>query len=314
MHAYFSVFYEVTTRCRFRPPSACSAERHQTGQLPTHCLVSAPTAIALASVIYVDFVYVTVYNTSMKASDNISGLAELASSQWGMFTTAQAESEGVSRVQLGRMSRDGRIEPMARGTYRFASAGDTEHAELKAAWLSLLPGKTAYDRLKARPRDCVAAGRTAATLLGDTELHPEPYCFAASQGRRTTRADVRLLPWPVEERDITTIDGIPTTSPEKTVADLVRLKEDPSLVANFVEGMAARGHIFDRRRCTELLAPLAARNGYRKGDGESFAADVVGRNASPAMLRLSERQVAGIEAWTGGADAPPLKQEGRHGS
>lgn len=100
------------------------------------------------------------------------------------------------------------------------------------------------------------------------------------------------------------IDGVPTTSPEKTVADLVRLKEDPSLVANFVEGMASRGHIFDRRRCGELLTPLAARNGYRKGDGESFAADIVGKNASPAMLGLYKRQVAGIEAWADGANAP----------
>ena len=240
----------------------------------------------------------------MKTNKNISSLTELASSQWGMFTTAQAASEGVSRVQLGRMSNDGRIEPMARGTYRFASAGDTEHAGLKAAWLSLLPSKTAYDRLRARPRDYVAAGRTAAALLGDTELHPEPYCFITDRGKRTTRADVRLLPWPVEERDVTTIDGIPTTSPERTVADLVRLREDPSLVANFVEGMASRGHIFDRRRCAALLAPLAARNGYRKGDGESFSADVVGKSASPAMLRLSKRQITGIEAWAYGADAP----------
>ncbi len=241
----------------------------------------------------------------MKTSKNISALTELASSQWGMFTTAQAASEGVSRVQLGRMSNDGRIEPMARGTYRFASAGDTENAGVKAVWLSLLPSKTAYDRLRTRPRDCVAAGRTAAVLLGDTELHPEPYCFATCRGRRTARADVHLLPWPAEERDVTIIDGIPATSPERTVADLVRLREDPSIVANFVEGMASRGHVFDRRRCTELLTPLAARNGYRKGDGESFAADVVGKNASPAMLRLSKRQIAGIETWAGGVDTPP---------
>ena len=251
---------------------------------------------------YVDFVYKYVYNISMKTSKNISALIELASSQWGMFTTAQAVLEGVSRVQLGRMSSDGRIEPMARGTYRFTSAGDTEYAGIKAAWLSLLPNKTAYDRLRARPRDCTVAARTAAALLGDTELHPEPYCFVTGLGRRTTRADVCLLPWPVEEHDVVVIDGLPTTSPERTMADLVRLREDPSLVANFVEGMASRGYIFDRRRCTELLAPLAARNGYSKGDGESFAADIVGRNASSAMLRLMKRQIDGIEVWAVGAD------------
>ena len=248
-------------------------------------------------VFHVVFVYISVYNISMKVSKNISALTELAFGQWGMFTAAQAVSEGVSRVQLGRMSSDGRIEPMARGTYRFATAGDTGYVGLKAAWLSLQPNRTAHDRLRARPRDCVVAGRTAAVLLGDTELHAEPYCFAVGRGKRTTRADIRLLPWSVEECDVTIIDGVPTASAERTVADLVRLKEDPSLIANFVEGMASRGYIFDRRKCVELLAPLAARNGYRKGDGESFAMDVVGKNASAAMLRLSKRQIAGIGAW-----------------
>lgn len=244
----------------------------------------------------------------MKTNENISALTELASSQWGMFTTAQAASEGVSRTQLGRMSEDGRIEPLARGTYRFTAAGDTAHAGTKAAWLSLSPGKSAYERLKARPRDYVAAGRTAAVLLGDTDLHAEPYCFTTNHGKRTTRADIRLLPWPADKRDAVMVDGIPTTTPERTVADLVRMREDPSLVANFVAEMASRGHIFDRERCTELLAPLAARNGYRKGDGESFAMDVVGRSASPEMLRRSERQIAGIKAWTGSADATSSKE------
>lgn len=234
----------------------------------------------------------------MKINENISTLAELASSQWGMFTAAQAIAIGVSRVQLGRMSSDGRVESLARGTYRFASAGDTMHSGVKAVWLSLFPGKTAYERLKARPRDCVVAGRTAAVLLGDTDLHAEPYCFAVGPGKRTTRLDIRLLPWSVGERDVVIVDGVPISSPERTVADLVRLREDPSLLANFVTGMASRGHVFDRERAAELLAPLAARNGYRKGDGESFAEGIIGKNASAAMLSRARQQIEGIEMWT----------------
>lgn len=256
---------------------------------------------------FVDFVYLYVYNIGMKRSENISALIELASSQWGMFTTAQAASEGVSRVQLGRMSSDGRIEPMARGTYRFASAGDVAHAGLKAAWLSLLPSKTAYERLRERPRDCMVAGRTAAVLLGDTDLHAEPYCFATEPNRRTTRTDIQLLPWIIDECDVLIADGIPVTSPERTVADLVRLREDPSLLANFVAGMGSRGYIFDRKRSAELLAPLAARNGYRKEDGDTFAENIIGRNVSDVMLNLVKKQIKGIETWTS-ANSPTTKR------
>lgn len=234
----------------------------------------------------------------MKTFENINSLAELASTQWGMFTSAQALAEGVSRTQLSRMLNDGRIEKMTRGTYRFTTAGDSPNVGAKAAWLSLFPSKTAYDRLKERPRDSVFVGRTAATLLGDTDLHEQPYHLATGKNKRTVRTDMRLYPWSVNERDIATADGLPVTSPERTVADLVRLREDPSLLGNFVAGMAARGHIFDLERLSTLLAPLAARNGHQKGNGRAFAQNILNNNAVEPMLKRANEQQQKIESLT----------------
>ena len=79
-------------------------------------------------------------------------------------------------------------------------------------------------------------------------------------------------------------DGLPTTSFERTAFDLLRLNEDPSLVDGFMRDAASnRAHTFDFERLSKLLAPIASRYGFPKG-GESFAADLILRNASGVLV------------------------------
>lgn len=233
------------------------------------------------------FIHIFVYNIDMTKTGNIESLVELASSQWGLFTSAQALREGVSRTQLSRMSADGRVEATSYATYRFTTGEETAYCSIKSAWLSLFPKATAYDRLRARPRDAVVACRTAASMHGDTELHETPFAFAVANGGRTTRSDVTLHSWRIEECDIIIIEGLPVASVERTVADLVRTNEDPSLMGNFITGVCSRGHVVDESRLAELLAPLASRNGYAKGDGASFARRLVSDHAAEAQARFA---------------------------
>ena len=222
----------------------------------------------------------------MPNRDNIEQVIELASSQWGLFTTAQALAAGASRTQLSRLAANGRIESTSYGVYRMADGEETQHAATKAAWLSIFPKETAYDRLRSQPRDAVVTGRTAACLHGDTELNESPFTFAVSNGKRTARKDIVLHPWPIDERDVVIIDGLPTASVERTIADLVRTNEDPSLVGDFIVGICRRGHIIDEARLSELLSPLAARNGFKKGDGASFARKLVSDYADSVQMQL----------------------------
>ena len=221
----------------------------------------------------------------MPNRDNIEQVFELASSQWGLFTTAQALANGASRTQLSRLAANGRIESTSYGVYRMADGEETQHAVAKAAWLSIFPKETAYDRLRSRPRDAIVTGRTAACLHGDTELRESPFTFAISSSKRTARKDIELHPWPIDERDVVIIEGLPTASVERTISDLVRSNEDPSLVGNFITGVCRRGHIIDEARLAELLSPFAARNGYKKGDGVSFARKLVMEFAEDAQVQ-----------------------------
>ena len=223
----------------------------------------------------------------MPNRENIENVFELASSQWGLFTTAQALATGASRTQLSRLVARGRIEPASYGVWRLADGEETPHAAVKAAWLSLYPRQTAYDRLRERPRDAVVAGRTAACMHDDAGFYESPFSFDVTSPKRTVRDTIALRPWPVDERDVVIIEGLPVTSIERTVADLIREREDPSLAGSFVTGVCSRGHVVDEQRLADLLTPLAARNGLTRGDGAAFARKLVSDYAADAQVQFA---------------------------
>ena len=222
----------------------------------------------------------------MKKSSHISDLETLAASQWGMFTTAQAQALGVRRNQISRLVDSLRAEPMCYGVYRFTAGAEADMADVKAAWLSVFPEKTAYDRLSTKHHDAIAVGRTAAYALGAGDFLPMPYTFALSRRKQTSREDIRFLLCSVDDSDVVYIDGIPATSFERTVYDLVRLDEDPDLVGKFIQdAVRKKGHVFDREKMSDLLAPLAARNGFSPRDGRSFADSLIADNAAEIQVK-----------------------------
>lgn len=226
----------------------------------------------------------------MKKSQNMTDLENLAASQWGLFTTAQAQGFHLLRNQVSRMVDSGKVEPMGYGVYRFTAGAETGFAEIKAAWLLVYPKEFAYDRLRKRPYDAVVAGRTAAAMHDIGDFYASPYTFAVSERKQTNRDDMRYLQRSIDDKDIVFIDDLPVTSVERTVADLVKSGEDPDHVDKLMRDASGKsGHVFDRARLSELLSPLASRNGYEKRDGESFAADLISRNAAGNQMENAER-------------------------
>lgn len=214
----------------------------------------------------------------MKYGSSIEALQNEASSQWGLFTAARAQRIGVSRKQLNRMVNDGRIEQLCYGTYRFTIGEETPSVAIKAAWLSSFPKEPAWERAKKDMPDAVVAGRTATVLHDAGDFYATPYTFIIEKGKRTARKDIQFLPWKIEKQDIVFIDDLPTTSVERTIADLIRLHEDMSLVEDFMRQIGAQRTSIDHERLSHLLAPLAARNGFARNDGTSFADDLIKRN------------------------------------
>lgn len=152
-----------------------------------------------------------------------------------MFTTAQAQELGIRRNQVSRMVNALRVEPICYGVYRFVAGAQPLQADLKAEWLSIFPKQTAAERLALRPYDAVLAGTTAAFALDTGNFHASPYTFIVSRRRQTSRENIRYLHCRLSEIDVMLCDGIPTTSFERTVYDLLRLYEDPDHVDKFME-------------------------------------------------------------------------------
>ncbi len=205
----------------------------------------------------------------MKSRDVMRLLDELSASQWGMVTTAQAAAHGVPRLDLSRLCQSRHLERLAHGVYRDAGAPSEEFESLRAAWLAADPSHTAEQRLGDFAGGVVVMGGSAASLHGVGDLPADRHEFSAPVRRQTQRREVSYRQRQLEPGDVTLAHGLPVTTIERTIADLVEDRTDLSLVAEVLRD-AAQSRQFDTERLTELLSPLAARNHLRKDDGDAL--------------------------------------------
>lgn len=189
-------------------------------------------------------------------SDLIAAVNRLAAGQWGLLTAAQARQHNISATQLNRLVGAGVLERVQHGVYASAAAPDLLR-ELRAAWLALAPEMTAEERLRDPAATGVVSHTSAASLheLGDL-LSDVPEVTVAH--RKQTRLAMRIHRGTLNPDDITIVDGLPTTTPERTVADLLRDGHETSHVAQALADALSRDSIELDRLALEL-APLAHR-------------------------------------------------------
>lgn len=202
----------------------------------------------------------------MKAREALQVLAEVMESQWGMVTSAQARVRGVSLMNLTRLTESGDLVRLAHGVYRSASAPSEEHEDLRAAWLAADPQRLAFERIAENPGSVVVSGESAARVHGIGDLRALVSEFTTPMRKQTQRQDVHYRMRVLPDQDVIVRVGLPVTTPERTIVDLVENREDLSLVAAALRDADRQFHL-DMSRLEDLLAPLAARNGHRKGDG-----------------------------------------------
>lgn len=199
------------------------------------------------------------------AASVVSGVA---AGQWGLLTTAQAEAAGVSRSSLARMCERGDLERVGQGVYVLAGAEDALTA-LRAAWLSLAPTLTPEERLAEIPVGAVVSHASAAALHKLGDLPHDVAEFIVPELRRTIRAGIRLHQAHPEAADVTMVEGLPVTTIERTVADLLSSRKhgDPEHIARIVGDALIEARL-DVDRLADLLEQLASR--YKQPDGEAF--------------------------------------------
>ncbi len=189
-------------------------------------------------------------------------ISELATGQWGLLTTAQAKAAGVSRAQLSRYAASGVLERLVRGVYVFAAATD-RFTHLKAVWLALVPSQRLEERLGDAALGGVISHASAAHLhrLGDLPADLPEITFAT---RKQTRLRARLHQRDLTPGEITVVEGLPVTTIERTVVDLLLDGHEEEHVATII-GQALQQGRTSKAAMAAALEALARKHRYASG-------------------------------------------------
>ena len=199
----------------------------------------------------------------MKKIEAIRAINDIAASQRGLFTAAQAQAAGVGRYVLSRLESLGNVERLAKGVYRMGGAPSTREEDVLAVWLSINPGR--------RPGEFpseeapVAMGATAAWLLELGEIGPTPYEFCMPRRKQTKRPGLVIRKRSLDPKDVMIVAGIPATRPARTVVDLIDCGEDLSLVASVLADALDRGLVDDEGALRERIDARSPKCGLPKG-------------------------------------------------
>lgn len=203
------------------------------------------------------------------ADTTLAKLGEIAERRWGLVTTAQADDAGVSRKQLSRMASNGALERVTQGVYRMAGAPPHQHEAIYATWLAL--GGSTSRRTPAGVAPVVASGQTAAVIHGIGDFLLDGLDFIVPSRKGTRLPDVRLRIRALTRSEVIPVDGLPTLTVERTIADLVAIGTDTSLVADAVRDAVRSGKLTTPNTLTTYLSPVAQR---QRTDGLSLANDL----------------------------------------
>jgi predicted transcriptional regulator of viral defense system len=146
-------------------------------------------------------------------------LLAIAEDQDGYFALKDAVAAGVLAPLVMQLYRRGRLERVTRGVYRLARFPASPRADL---WTAVL-----WARGNASVR-AVLSGETALLLHGGTDVNPNLIHVTLPKRSRIERkppAPIKLHFADFDSADIDLIEGLPVTSPARTLHDL---RADPA--------------------------------------------------------------------------------------
>lgn len=179
-------------------------------------------------------------------------IASLAARQHGVVTRSQLLAEGLTRRMVESRVRSRRLRPLHRGVYLLGSLRaslEPEHSREMAAVLACGPGAVLSHRSAAWIWELLPRPSAAAPVEVTVPRRARP----RRPGIRTRRSD-RLSP-----DEATVLDGLPVTSPGRTLRDLstrIATRELSRAAAR-----AERRGLIDARGLSELVARHRGRPG-----------------------------------------------------
>jgi very-short-patch-repair endonuclease len=174
-------------------------------------------------------------------------MAELARRQYGVVSATQLAEFGFPPRTITRWMQDGKLHRLHRGVYAVGHEALSWEGRLLAAVLSNEPA--------------VASHRTAAWIWGLLRTRPGTFHLTAPTRRHRKKLVVVHFAR-LEAEDVGTVNGIPVTSPARTVLDLAPDESRRDL--GRLLRRADDNELLDRRRFEGLLARASGHPGRAK--------------------------------------------------
>lgn len=240
----------------------------------------------------------------MRAVEALETLELVGSGQWGLVTTAQGAQNGVSRVWMQRLCRQGALQRVRNGVYALPSALSGPLQDIRAAWLQASATRAAT-RQGGEENMAVVSGVSAAVVHQLGELVTSTYEFSTPGRRQTSQQDVRFQQRALDIDDIVWVEGLPVTSVPRTIQDLTESAIDFDHLATVVSDALGQSEVsapeiaralnqrapaYAARDGHELLARLLARTGASRSVTPTLSPDLL-----EAMRSTAETMTPGRE-------------------
>lgn len=196
-------------------------------------------------------------------------LGRYTAEQWGMVTARQARLLGVNDVTLHRLKRAGFLEVVRRGVYAATASAVSTARDEQAAWLSLRPEVAGWERQKLDPDGGVISHQSAARLHGLGDLANDRVEMTVPRRRTKRDPGVWLHQSELTDAEVTVIDGLPITTPSRTICDLLDRHIDASHIATIIRQAVESGQV-QLDELAERIGPYARRYGTRHLDGTAL--------------------------------------------
>lgn len=209
----------------------------------------------------------------MDCLDALAKLGRVTAEQWGLVTAEQAEQTGVDASLLGTLTRAGVLTVVEEGVFQLAGAPLPAHMDIKVAWLRLKPGVPAWSRLDGSSG--VVSHSSACRLhgLGDLPAGTVELLTTPDTAQVGAGADVRLhADTDLDPAQITVVDGLPVTTAERTITDLLAAGQDGGHVGGVVADAVRRG-LVGRGTLAANVAPFAPEYGL---PADASGSDLIG--------------------------------------
>jgi predicted transcriptional regulator of viral defense system len=203
-------------------------------------------------------------------------LGKHTAEQWGMVTARQARLLGVDGVTVHRLKEAGLLELVRRGVYAVTSAGPSQVRDEQAVWLSLRPDVAGWNRPKLDPDGAVISHRSAARLYGLGEFVNDRVELTVPRRRTMRDSTVVIHRAKLTNADVTVIDGLPVTTPLRTICDLLDQHIDASHIATVIRQAVEAGQV-RLDELAERIGPYARRYGVKPFDGTAVLEQLLGQ-------------------------------------